>query len=149
MNADTPGKRLYLIRLACGDGVRSAESLKAFARRVLRETGAVYHANALSLLERDEQGWLVQDVETLWRVDPDKRGNVWLAFGDRKRGAATASELAAERLDAEAVAENQRRLAAGEGPIATAEARDGAEDASHDTAAKAKRKRRRRPPDGK
>lgn len=98
MIADTPGKRLYLIRLACGDGVRTAEPLKAFAARLKRETRETYHPNALSLLERDEQGWRVSDVEILCRVDPLERGRVWLAFGEDVE-AGQASDAPPDTLD--------------------------------------------------
>jgi hypothetical protein len=79
---ETPGQRLYLIRLACGDGARTPEPMKAFVVRVERATGAKYHANAISLLERDEQGWKLDDVNTFSSVDPKKRGASWLAWGD-------------------------------------------------------------------
>jgi hypothetical protein len=85
MDADSPGKRLYLIRLACGDGSRTAEPLKAFADRVREATGQRYHATTLSLLERDEQGWRLDDINTLAMVDPKHRGASWLAFGDPAR----------------------------------------------------------------
>lgn len=80
--ATTPGKRLYLIRLACGDGARTAETLEKFAERVKRETGETYYANALSLLERDIQNWRLSDATTLAKVDPKERGRVWLAAFD-------------------------------------------------------------------
>jgi hypothetical protein len=76
---ETPGQRLYRIRLACGDGVRNAESLKAFAARVRRKTKQSYSAMTLSLLERMEQNWKLADVEAFAAVDPLHRGRVWLA----------------------------------------------------------------------
>lgn len=79
--AETPGQRLYQIRLACGDGKRTPESLKLFAERIKRLTGETYYANALSLLERDEQNWRLSDINTLAQVDPKQRGAQWLAFG--------------------------------------------------------------------
>lgn len=78
-NARTPGDRLYLIRLACGDGVRNAEILKAFKARIQKRTGRIYHTNALSLLERNEQGWRIEDARILAAVDPKGRGPIWLS----------------------------------------------------------------------
>lgn len=78
---ETVGQRLFKIRLACGDGVRKPESLDDFATRVFRATKTRYSAMKLSQLERDEQKWRIEDVSTLARVDPHKRGEEWLAFG--------------------------------------------------------------------
>lgn len=78
----TPGQRLFQIRLACGDGRRKPESLREFANRVARATGDTYQHAAISLLERDEQGWRLKDVHNFTAVDPLKRGECWLAFGD-------------------------------------------------------------------
>lgn len=80
--AQTPGNRLYLIRLACGDQVRKAESLEDFSARVYKATKRQYDPSALSRLERMKQGWDLTDVHVLASVDPLKRGPVWLAFGD-------------------------------------------------------------------
>ncbi len=77
--AETPGDRLYMIRLACGDGLRRAEPLPQFAKRVKKATGREYHQATLSLLERMKQAWKLSDVETFAVVDPSHRGRVWLA----------------------------------------------------------------------
>jgi hypothetical protein len=79
---ETVGQRLYRIRLACGDGVRAPESIREFTKRVLRVTGVRYHDAAISLLERMQQGWRLDDVSTFAQVDPLHRGPVWLAYGD-------------------------------------------------------------------
>lgn len=76
---ETPGARLYQIRLACGDGVRKPESLRAFAERVFAATKRRYDPMAISLLERMEQGWKLDDVSALSVVDPLGRGAVWLS----------------------------------------------------------------------
>ncbi len=81
--AETPGTRLYLIRLACGDGLRRALSQAAFAKRVLDETGVWYDPSTISLLERMEQGWTLDDLQTFASVDPKGRGPAWLAWGDQ------------------------------------------------------------------
>lgn len=79
---ETPGQRLFLIRLACGDGLRKPESMRDFADRVLRVTGADYEHSTIGMLERDIQGWRIKDVSAFAAVDPKKRGEAWLAFGN-------------------------------------------------------------------
>jgi hypothetical protein len=78
----TPGGRLYLIRLACGDGARKPESMASFAKRVEASTGKRYDPSAISLLERNEQGWRLVDVATFASIDPLMRGRTWLACFD-------------------------------------------------------------------
>lgn len=81
---DSPGGRLFDIRLACGDGRRDPEPLKEFSDRIKRETGVYFDPAKLSLLERMQQGWKWEDIDTLARVDPLKRGRAWLsAFAER------------------------------------------------------------------
>jgi hypothetical protein len=80
--ADSVGQRLFLIRLACGDGVRKAEPLPEFAERVQRGTGQAYHPSTISLLERMKQGWRLDDVRAFAAVDPLKRGAAWLSALD-------------------------------------------------------------------
>lgn len=82
MTPETPGQRLFLVRLACGDGIRTAEPMTAFAGRVKRVTGATYHPNAISLLERGGQNWKLEDINNFAAVDPKNRGPAWLAWGD-------------------------------------------------------------------
>lgn len=77
--AETVGQRLYLIRLACGDGVRKAEPMKAFVARVKRVTKQHYDPMTISLLERMKQGWTLDDVERMAAVDPLGRTPAWLA----------------------------------------------------------------------
>lgn len=79
----TPGDRLFLIRLACGDGFKSAEPMPKFAQRVLEKTGRKYHDAALSLLERMQQTWKLDDLNAFAAVDPKGRGPAWLAWGDQ------------------------------------------------------------------
>lgn len=81
MGSETTGDRLYAIRLACGDGRRKAESQKDFSARVKKRTGVYYDPATISLLERMEQIWKLEDVEAFAAVDPLKREPAWLAFG--------------------------------------------------------------------
>lgn len=80
--SETVGKRLFLIRAACGEGERDPESIAAFVKRVHRITGAKYQESTISLLERMKQGWRLIDVDNFARTDPLRRGPVWLAYGD-------------------------------------------------------------------
>jgi hypothetical protein len=80
--SETPGARLYRIRLACGDGTRKPEPLDAFAERVRQATGAVYDPSTVSLLERMKQKWRLDDVRAFAAVDPLGRGEVWLSALD-------------------------------------------------------------------
>lgn len=82
MGLTSRGKRLYAIRLQWGDGVRKAEPLATFAKRVKRVTGEHYDPTTLSLLERDVQKWKIEDAEILSQLDKEQRGKEWLAFGD-------------------------------------------------------------------
>ncbi len=103
---ETPGDRLYRIRLACGDGTRRAEPLASFVRRVQHVTGEKYHATTVSMLERNQQGWRLSDVRAFAAVDPLKRGPTWLSAleesdpqpvttAPRARGVDAQAELAA------------------------------------------------------
>lgn len=82
MSADeteTAGDRLFLIRLARGDGRRRAESLADFVRHVLTATGEKYHPTTVSMLERNQQSWRLDDVRAFAAIDPLRRGEVWLS----------------------------------------------------------------------
>ncbi len=81
--SETPGTRLYLIRLACGDGQRKPLSQAAFAKLVLDKRGVSYDPSTISLLERMEQGWTLDDLATFAAIDPKGRGPAWLAWGEQ------------------------------------------------------------------
>lgn len=81
--AETSGDRLFKVRLACGDGARTPESLRAFSDRVFAVTKVRYDPMTLSLLERMKQGWKLEDARTLAMVDPLKRGAGWLSALDQ------------------------------------------------------------------
>lgn len=119
----SPGKRLYLIRLACGDGVRTAEPMAAFAKRVKAATGKTYDQSTISLLERDMQKWRLEDARAFAAVDPLHRGPAWLSgfdelptnelldpAQDRKL---TMDEVARAQRQAASEAAETRRLARG------------------------------------
>jgi hypothetical protein len=80
MDLTTRGGRLTAIRWQYGDG-RKPEPLGAFSKRVKKVTGEHYDPTTLSLLERNKQGWKIDDAEILSQLDKEKRGAEWLAFG--------------------------------------------------------------------
>lgn len=77
--AETLGTRFYAVRLACGDGIRTPLSLRAFADRVYHQTRHRLHASELSAIERDEKAPTLADVAAVAAVDPLRRGPAWLA----------------------------------------------------------------------
>lgn len=79
--ADTPGKRLYLIRLALGDGFKSPLPADQFVARVKKATGVEYDPSTISRLENGQRRWLLEDAKPLAAVDPLRRGEIWLAHG--------------------------------------------------------------------
>lgn len=119
--AQTPGQRLYLIRLACGDGVRDPETIAVFIERVRKRTNRSYTANAISLLERMEQKWKLEDINNFAAVDPLKRSAAWLAWGDsptpvlldptKDRGLSEDEEERALRASEQLAAEQKSRAA--------------------------------------
>jgi hypothetical protein len=86
-SADTPGKRAYLIRLACGDGFKSPEPMAAFAMRLTRQKRGAWDSAKVSRVESGERKLTLDDVETYVRVDPLKRPRGWLAFGEEPASA--------------------------------------------------------------
>ena len=80
--ADTPAKRAYLIRLACGDGFKSPEPMAAFAVRLTRQKRGAWDSGKVSRVESGDRKLTLDDVDTYAAVDPLKRGKSWLAFGE-------------------------------------------------------------------
>lgn len=96
--ADSVQERIYSIRLALGDGVRTPLSLARFSALIYSHTQVHYDPTTLSLLERGRRRVTLDDVGALARVDPRNRGRCWLAFGEAEQ------ERRADR-EAEATAE--------------------------------------------
>jgi hypothetical protein len=107
--ADTPGKRLYLIRLALGDGTKNPMRIDDFVALLKRKRRAVYQSSAISRTENGGRKLTLVDAEHFAAVDPQKRGAGWLAFGagelptavkltadDRARAEATVREADSE-----------------------------------------------------
>lgn len=110
----TPGERLYLIRLACGDGVRKPESAADFSERVRKATGKRYDQATISRLETGGRNWLLEDIDAFAAVDPEQRGRAWLAgYSDPDMGKDTRSHrVAVSDLEGGAVVPAPKRSAA-------------------------------------
>lgn len=82
MEADTPGKRVYLIRLALGDGLRSPLPMEEFAALITERTGVAYNSSTISKIENEGRRVTLEDVARIALVDPRHRGREWLAWGE-------------------------------------------------------------------
>lgn len=80
--AETPGQRLYLIRLGLGDGVKNALRIDPeFVELVERLTGFRYDPSAISRAENGSRKLSLDDVARFAAVDPLRRGRDWLGWG--------------------------------------------------------------------
>ena len=75
MDATTVGQRVYLVRLAQGDGVRKAMPMREFADLVSM------HASRVSDIENDKSPPTLDEVERIAAIDPRRRGRDWLGWG--------------------------------------------------------------------
>lgn len=80
--AETPGARLFLIRLALGDGVKNPMLIDDFVALVERVTGVSYDPSAISRSENGGRKLSLDDVRAFAMVDPQHRGKLWLAWGE-------------------------------------------------------------------
>jgi hypothetical protein len=122
MTADTPGKRAYLIRLACGDGFKSPEPMAAFAVRLTRQKRGGWDSAKVSRVENGERKMTLDDVETYVRVDPLKRSRGWLAFGEAE-GEPLLNPATDRKLTAEEIERARAQVAAGRASKTTARKR--------------------------
>jgi hypothetical protein len=76
----TVGQRVYLVRLACGDGVRKAMPMREFAELLTGE-GETFHASRISDIENDKTAPTLDEVDRIAAVDPLGRGRDWLGWG--------------------------------------------------------------------
>lgn len=83
-NPMTPGvaARVYLIRLALGDGVKTPMSMERFAILLTFRTGRQYTRGTIARIEVGHQPAQLADIEAMATIDPKQRGACWLAFGD-------------------------------------------------------------------
>ncbi len=83
--AATPGQRVYLIRLAHGDGVKNPMPLAEFVALVKKRRGVTYDASAVSRMENGTRKVTLEDIDVLAPLDPLKRGKMWLAGWDESQ----------------------------------------------------------------
>lgn len=80
----TVGARLLLIREALRSR-RSPLSLRELAARLNAQEGVDdFDATKLSLVERGERRVTLDEVAALARIDPLRRGRLWVGWGDGK-----------------------------------------------------------------
>jgi len=77
----TVGQRVYLVRLALGDGVRKALPMREFSE-LLSSHDDAFHASRISDIENDKSAPSLEEVRRIAAVDPLRRGKVWLAGWD-------------------------------------------------------------------
>jgi hypothetical protein len=83
----TVGQRVYLVRLACGDGVRKAMPMREFADLLSGEgEGETFHPSRLSDIENDKSPPSIEEIRRIAAVDPGHRGRAWLAWGIADEG---------------------------------------------------------------
>jgi hypothetical protein len=139
---ESPGSRLYDIRLACGDGRRDPMPLAKFSVLVKDKTGVYYDPATLSLLERMKQGWRWEDIDVLARADPQQRGRVWLSAFEARDLAPEAPLPWIQQRDSGKNGE----LTVDDLPVATGFLAISPEDQADLEAHEAARRARRRPP---
>lgn len=122
--AETPGSRLYLIRLALGDGVKNPMRIEDFVALVRERTGTRYAPSAISRSENGERRLTLEDALIFAAVDPRKRGPDWLAWGERQGSEAeyggkiseTDARAAQAELNAKLAAQREEREATDDPP---------------------------------
>lgn len=77
----TVAQRVYLVRLACGDGIRKPMPMREFAE-LLTGDGETVHPSRVSDIENEKSPPTLAEIERIAVVDPLKRGKSWLAWGD-------------------------------------------------------------------
>jgi hypothetical protein len=114
---ETPGQRVFRVRLARGDGVRRPQSQRRFAAELnkaaveLGYTDRRYDSSEVSRMETGGLGIDLVDGAVVARIDPMKRGLTWLALGITTIYGKLPAGLLAE------AEESTRRLATGDEPI--------------------------------
>lgn len=75
------GNRIFLVRLALGDGRRKPLAMSRLAELLNKrpERAKKYSSSKLSLLETNKQRADLDDIAVIAAVDPLQRGKAWLA----------------------------------------------------------------------
>lgn len=76
-------QRVYAVRLALGDGWKNPLPMAEFAE-LLNGAGTRYDSSVISRIENGERKLTLADVERIAAVDPERRGKLWLAWGERE-----------------------------------------------------------------
>lgn len=118
--ATTSGQRIYLVRLARGDGIRDAEPIRDFAAALSKARGKNYDPSTVSRLERGDQRPSLDDCEAVAKLDPAQRGAAWIAFGTEKGSIFEMNPATAHRLTDEEIEAARRVVVEDEGRAARA-----------------------------
>lgn len=101
---DTPEKRAYAVRLACGDGWKNAMPMADFATLLNKKSkGAAYDSAKISRIESGGRTFTIADAKAYAAVDPMRRGAAWVAMLDEPKssgadlGIAASPEASAEQ----------------------------------------------------
>lgn len=82
--ADTPGQRVYLVRVALGRGHKNPMLIKDFVMVIQRLRKVSYDPSAISRLENGDRAASLEDIDAIAAVDPLRRGKLWLAWGEEQ-----------------------------------------------------------------
>ena len=80
--AGTVGDRVYQIRQALGPNARRPMSQDAFADALTQRGARRYYGPEISLIESGKKALTLDDVETIAAMDPERRGKLWLGWGE-------------------------------------------------------------------
>lgn len=75
-------RRVYAIRLALGDGWRTALPMADFAELLNGVSGGRYDSSIISRMESGERKLSLADITALAAVDPERRGKLWVGWGE-------------------------------------------------------------------
>lgn len=87
------GARIYLVRLALGDGMRTPMPMRQFAALLAKDSGRPYDASMISLMETGKRRATLEDIVTIAGKDPQRRGRSWLAFADGETSTEVTDEV--------------------------------------------------------
>ena len=82
---DSLGDRVFEVRKALGDK-RKPLSQEAFAALLTERGEKVYYGPDFSNVERNKKPLTLEDVAVIASVDPERRGKLWLGWGEAQDG---------------------------------------------------------------
>lgn len=112
--SESYSQRVYAIRLALGDGWKSPLPMAEFAALLGGAGGGTrYDSSVISRIENGERKLTLADVERIAAVDPERRGKLWLGWGELADSTMAEPEpLGVESLTPEREAEIRQSRAA-------------------------------------